>query len=1603
VIVFLFFYISNIRAQDDQQKFQWQEEAQQHFNQAVSLQQQNNFDQAEIEFKKALELFNKAEHPRNATIILYNLGFLKYNQQKYNEALDYYEDVLKNNSIEMLPDIKNSTIIQMGWCYFNISDYAKANEVLKIALTLTEKQSQKYNEVLYGLGISMFNQAQYDSSLVYLNRIELNSPFTSKDIYILDLKSRAYFNIGDYEMAIEILQDLRKQPSFSKETEVEFNLILLLAKSYSILGDYEKNIRILTPYANRSFLNTHPQEASEIYYYLGSSYFNIENSDHEKALIYLLKTDSIYQNNQVAYKNSNTYFSLGLIYFDQKNYAQAIEYFNLSVELTQPKGNEKFIALTYENIGHAYKNSHQNDQAVSHYKKAIDWYQKINENQRIEQLQLVIQEVESDFNAKSVIKTIENSRGDESFSRTLNNARNIAIKLSEQGEMDDAKMIFNKCINGYKEMNDYLELIETQYRFGFGFYQNDQIDSALYWFQQAENNDQDLELKQPTLIGKIHYMIAVIYTVQRRYSESLKRFDLSIEILSNTEDTLSLANAYFQKGISLYNQEQNLNALENFNNAGEYYKLINNYLQLADCYRYRGKILLEMDNYADALANLNEAEKVFVELNDYPGLAECRINISQVYLYQGDPDHAMRILKDTKEIFKKSADQVNQGSYYKQYAEIEFSLGNYQSAINKYQQAIAEYKKVEEYQMISNCHQNIALANFNLTHYKEAKEYYRKALEIEKFPQYRKNVISISIKMGNLFLLTDEEDSVIFYFDKAKNLTDPKDLESLSKIYFGKANYYAMNNQMTESISQYEQIMQLAQQTQNFALIAETQKNLGDCYYSINQMDQAYHYYQQAMKYYENNSDYKNYCYLIEQFAMNFYHDEDYEKAIDEFEKCKRIADANQLKDFQLSSRISLGNIFNVINQNDSTHKNLSEGISIASENNDSISLSALFINMGNFFHHNVQFDSAYYYFNKSLELAKQIPDSLLISKGYLNLGNVYFQKERFAKSLEYIDSCLLIARMIGHDKGIALANNNIGLIKVHLNRYQEAIVYFQAADSILANIHSSTQLEIIYGNLGVCFEMIGEYDSAFHYYEKAIDLVEEVRSGFKREEFMISFFENKKVLYDQMINLLTFRLKNFELALHYINLSKIDNKEEFYEDVLQLQQDSSLISLYSQSKDIKKKIKNDEATYQQELEKPKQQQNQAKIKAISKRIAKNKQEYHNIVYQLSQDDPDYDNLTLKAPYALGKTKENIPSNAYYVVFYPASNLLYTFLLSKDKEPQIITSEVSRKTLDSLVLDYRRQMNVFVNRVENNQSLNMENWKADWVAPLKSTTTQLYQYLIEPLENELSEKELIVFIPTGMLYYLPIHALAKENSQGDLEFVIENWNVTYLPHTDLGRINNANQQMKNMNNAQDQEIFIFANADNTLESAQKTSILLNSKYKNVTVYAKEEATEDRATDSFKQGTIFVFDVHTHLNLLDPQYSYIHLNPGTTEDGKLYMKEIMGHTFKNENVDLVMLTTCNSAVGGNKPGAVVRCIAESFSVAGSPSVIATLWPVADQSTGEFELSFFNHYLRNNQTKANALRKAQLELMHNQKYPVYHHPLFWAPFVLIGLWE
>ena len=138
-----------------------------------------------------------------------------------------------------------------------------------------------------------------------------------------------------------------------------------------------------------------------------------------------------------------------------------------------------------------------------------------------------------------------------------------------------------------------------------------------------------------------------------------------------------------------------------------------------------------------------------------------------------------------------------------------------------------------------------------------------------------------------------------------------------------------------------------------------------------------------------------------------------------------------------------------------------------------------------------------------------------------------------------------------------------------------------------------------------------------------------------------------------------------------------------------------------------------------------------------------------------------------------------------------------------------------------------------------------------------------------------------------------------------------------------------------------------------------------------------------------------------LALTNPAYGLDQNN-----DGLLTVDEVLNLSL---NADWVVLSACNTGAGDGDGAEAISGLGRAFFYAGTRALLVTNWPVETTSARLLTTSLFEKVTTLNMERSSALRAAMLDLISGpgaldasgkKSLFRYGHPIFWAPFSLIG---
>ena len=271
---------------------------------------------------------------------------------------------------------------------------------------------------------------------------------------------------------------------------------------------------------------------------------------------------------------------------------------------------------------------------------------------------------------------------------------------------------------------------------------------------------------------------------------------------------------------------------------------------------------------------------------------------------------------------------------------------------------------------------------------------------------------------------------------------------------------------------------------------------------------------------------------------------------------------------------------------------------------------------------------------------------------------------------------------------------------------------------------------------------------------------------------------------------------------------------------------------------------------------------------------------------------------------------------------------------------------------------------------------------------------QLYDWLIRPFEQTLKEHDIqtLVFVLDGVLRGVPVAALHDGQ-----HFLLKKYALALTPGLQLLSAPSAIQRSPN---ATPLTALIaglvearqgFNALPNVAIEVQEIASLFPS-----TVLMNQDFNQNRLQTELKDFSFPIVHLATHAQFSSKAEDTFLL----TYDDRINVKnldQLLRETKEKPiPIELLILSACESASGDNRAPLGLAGVAVR---SGAKSTLATIWPVNDQSTAQFMTQFYPALNQQGKSKAEALRQAQLSLLQDDKY---HHPYFWAPFVLIGNW-
>ncbi|MEY2572986.1 MAG: hypothetical protein QOJ87_1199 [Verrucomicrobiota bacterium] len=600
--------------------------------------------------------------------------------------------------------------------------------------------------------------------------------------------------------------------------------------------------------------------------------------------------------------------------------------------------------------------------------------------------------------------------------------------------------------------------------------------------------------------------------------------------------------------------------------------------------------------------------------------------------------------------------------------------------------------------------------------------------------------------------------------------------------------------------------------------------------------------------------------------------------------------------------------------------------------------------------------------------------NNVVQATGFLAL--IARDEEKFDEAAKWAEEALLLARKTGNLGSVSGTTRMLASIRVKQNKLDEAQKLIEEAQAADTRTGGTSDRIATLGVTGEILEAKGQNEKALEAYQEAVKLVESVRSTAASEAAFADVKRNYRP-YERIVRILI-KLNRPEDAFDYLNRAKSKKLQDSLRLSSLKSEDKAVQGLLDKATTAENKLKTATAQRESEQAKPKEEQDKAKLENLSRVVASTQAECFRLSEQIKASNPNFDKFMTVKPDALKKAQRSIPPEVMLIQYAPLGEELYVFLVTKTSM-KIAIAPAKPADLFKRILSMRKQIT-----------------SGESGAPLTKTLTSLYDTLIAPIEADIAPIKTIAFIPNGLLYYLPMQALAKKDASGQVRYLIEDKQIVYLAGSDvMGAVQAPDEEKAR------EGMVAFGNPTGADLPAAEVEVKEIARVFPATqvLFGAEVTKKAVIAEEMLNKRIVHFATHGRLNSAAPLDSYIQLATNDSKElSQLTLGEVGGLPFNK--VDLVTLSACETAVGDKEPdGGEVTTLAHTFTSAGATTVLASLWSVGDESTKEFMVEFYRQ-LAAGSSKAASVQSAQIKLLKN---PKFSRPLYWAPFVLMGDWR
>ena len=1031
--------------------------------------------------------------------------------------------------------------------------------------------------------------------------------------------------------------------------------------------------------------------------------------------------------------------------------------------------------------------------------------------------------------------------------------------------------------------------------------------------------------------------------------------------------------------------------------------------QLGDDWYRQGDYGAALESYQQALAQ-SEAE------GDRAGIAQALTGLGQVQIQLGNYALAVEYLQCALELWEALGYSASQAVALNILGIAQRRLGESLAAWERHESALAIGDALGDPAIVAEARHNFGTLLAQAGRYSLALEEFEPALALRRQAADVLGESRTLNNLGGLYLLQGYYREALATYEQALALRRPLgDRAGSGRILNNLGRAHRALGDDSTALAHHREALALLQEAGDRASISRTYNSLGVVYGQRGSAAQAVHAFQQALQIARDIGDRTAAANALGNLAGQHAHQGRYAQAQSAYQEALAAYQATD-RAGQANTLINLGGLSYALGLYHQALEHLQAALALygdMGEVDDLPEMSPLQNALGVVYEALEQPDQALAAYQRGLKAAQASGSRRLLAESRDRLGGFYQAQGDLGRAKSHYQAALDLHRQMEDRLGTAATLNNLSLVYADRGDLAQAWDMQQMALAQMGRGDRGSR-GILLSNLGVLAERRSQPELAIVFYKQSVT----VREAIRKQLTALTQVEQRAYLatventYRRLADLLLAQGRVLE-AQQVLELLKLEELHTYTEDertvagpdqVALLPQEAQILESFETVLAFGQAL---EACARSGCDRLTQLRDQRDA------LAREYQRSLGELEALVRDRAATDIAGLHPEHFEAAAEAIIAAQPGTAVIYPVVLDDRLWLLWATEGGVLSRREVrvSRQEIGIAVVTFRTLL-------EDRHSS---------VDALQATATQLYQWLIAPLEAELTSGGIqhLVFALDRTTRYIPMAALFD----GD-RYLVERYTLSTMLSaalTDTSRRTPVGPEVKLLAAGVATGSAGFSALPYVPQELDGIVQEVDNAADTKGVYPGQQLLDDRfsfrALRDALEGVQFLH-IATHGQFVAGDRNASYLLMGNGEKLPIPEVEVLKRYLKD--VHLVVLSACQTALGGpDEEGLEIAGLGYYFLKSQADAVMASLWNVSDASTSQLMQLFYTNLAvgttEHPVTKAEALQAAQIALLRsnepgtesrdrftliprddNAPRPTsgLAHPYYWAPFILIG---